>query len=217
MATRGRPLDRAAEAVARMRVAIGRELREARRNAGLSQRAAGRAAGMSHSQVGRLERAQMMDPSLGQLTRLATVVGLDLTVRAYPSSDAVRDAGHTRLLERLRRRLHSSVRWRTEVPLPLVRDLRAWDAMAMGIDWQLPIEAETRIVDSQALQRRLALKMRDAGADRLILLVADTPANRVALSGAGAGLHQMFPMSTGKVLAALRDGACPGESGIVVL
>lgn len=172
---------------------------------------------MSHSQVGRLERGEVLDPSIGQLTRLATVVGLDLTLKAYPSSDAVRDAGQVRLLERLRIRLHASIRWRTEVPLPDARDLRAWDAMAIGDGWRIPIEAETRFTDGQALQRRLATKMRDGGVDRLVLLVAETRSNRAALIGAGAGLQQMFPLQQRAVLTALRDGEDPGGSGIVIL
>lgn len=215
--TRGRPLDRANESLGRMRISIARELRDARRNAGLSQRSAGGSAQMSHSQVGRLERGEVLDPSIGQLTRLATVVGLDLTLKAYPSSDAVRDAGQVRLLERLRIRLHASIRWRTEVPLPDARDLRAWDAMAIGDGWRIPIEAETRFTDGQALQRRLATKMRDGGVDRLVLLVAETRSNRAALIGAGAGLQQMFPLQQRAVLTALRDGEDPGGSGIVIL
>jgi transcriptional regulator with XRE-family HTH domain len=205
------------EALARMRISIGRELRDARRNAGLSQRVAGGSARMSHSQVGRLERGEVLDPSIGQLTRLATVVGLDLTLKAYPSSDAVRDAGQVRLLERLRARLHASINWRTEVPLPDARDLRAWDAMAIGDGWRMPIEAESRFTDGQALQRRLAIKMRDGGVERLVLLVADTRANRAALMGAGEGLQQMFPLKQGVLLAALRSGTDPGGSGIVIL
>lgn len=172
---------------------------------------------MSHSQVGRLERGLVLDPPLGQLVRLAAIVGLDLTLKAYPSSDAVRDAGHVRLLERLRNVLHPSLRWRTEVPLPDKRDLRAWDALAIGAGWRIPIEAETRLNDSQALQRWLATKMRDGSEDRLVLLVADTRANRAALAGGGAGLVQMFPLKAATILDALRNGADPGGSGIVIL
>ena len=72
-------------------------------------------------------------------------------------------------------------------------------------------------MDGQALQRRLATKMRDAGVERLVLLVADTRANRAALMGAGAGFQQMFPLPARAVLSALRDASEPAGSGIVIL
>jgi transcriptional regulator with XRE-family HTH domain len=172
---------------------------------------------MSHSQVGRIERGDIQDPSIGQLVRLAAALGMDLTVRAYPVADAIRDAAHVRLLDRLRRELPSSVTWRTEVPLPEPGDRRAWDAVIAGSGWRVHVEAETRIADMQALQRRLTIKIRDGGADRLILLVARTRANRAALAGSGGSLLAQFPLPERDVLAALRKGMDPGASGVVCL
>jgi hypothetical protein len=142
---------------------------------------------------------------------------MDLTVRAYPVADAIRDAAHVRLLDRLRRELPSSVTWRTEVPLPEPGDRRAWDAVIAGSGWRVHVEAETRIADMQALQRRLTIKIRDGGADRLILLVARTRANRAALAGSGGSLLAQFPLPERDVLAALRKGMDPGASGVVCL
>ena len=79
-------------------------------------------------------------------------------LRAYPAGDPIRDAGHTRLLDRLRRDLASGLQWRSEVPLPIEGDLRAWDAVIGGPGWRLMVEAETLIDDVQALERRLALE-----------------------------------------------------------
>ena len=75
----------------------------------------------------------------------------------------------------------------------MTQDQRAWDAVittvAQAGDGRprrclIGVEAETRLRDLQALQRRLALKRRDGGVDRVILLVADTRSNRAILLGA---------------------------------
>ena len=145
----------------------------------------------------------------------AAVVGLDLVIRTYPRGDPIRDAGHARLLERFRQRLHASLSFRTEVPLPIPGDLRAWDAVIDGPGWHLPVEAETVLTDSQALDRKLALKLRDGQFDHVILLVADTSRNREAL--ASMPLTARFSMSSRAVLAALREGRDPGASGLVIL
>lgn len=198
-------------------MAIGRELREARVTASLSQREVGLTVGMSHSQVSRIERGQLPKVTVDQLCRLAVAVGLELSVRLYPGSDPIRDVAHVRLLERLRRELHPSLTWRTEVPLPIPGDLRAWDAVVGGTGWQVAVEAETKVVDAQALQRRIARKRRDGEVGLVILLVADTARNREGLAASGAGFAAMFPGSTRSVLEALRRGIEPARSGIVIL
>jgi hypothetical protein len=106
--------------------------------------------------------------------------------------------------------------WRTEVPLPITGDRRAWDAGIYGDTWWRPIEAETVRDDGQALERRLSLKCRDGGVDGAILLVADTPRNRAALKSM-ASLQADAPLRTGAVLAALTAARDPGASGIVLL
>jgi len=185
--------------------------------AGLSQRDVGRAVGMSHSQVSRIERGELAYVTMDQLARLAVAVGLELSVRVYPAADPIRDAAHVRLLERLRRQLHPSLSWRTEVAIPIAGDLRAWDAIVGGRNWRVAIEAETRIGDAQALQRRLARKVRDGGVEHVTLLVGDTARNREALAGSGGGLAAMFPGSARAVLEALRNGVDPGRNAIVTL
>jgi DNA-binding XRE family transcriptional regulator len=56
MATRDRPIDRANRVAASLVAATALELREARINAGLSQRAVADAARVSHPTVSRIER-----------------------------------------------------------------------------------------------------------------------------------------------------------------
>jgi hypothetical protein len=120
------------------------------------------------------------------------------------------------LLERLHRDLHPSLRWHTEVPFPNPGDLRAWDAVTGRDHWRLGIEAETVIDDTQALDRKIALKVRDGGVDRVLLLVTDTPRNRRALAAAGAAFADL-PLRSRELLASLRVGREPTGSGIVLL
>ncbi|MFL5725188.1 MAG: hypothetical protein ACJ77F_02520 [Chloroflexota bacterium] len=147
-------------------------------------------------------------------------MGQDLVLKSYPAGDPIRDRAQLGLLERLRVRLHPTLRWRTEVPLPVEGDLRAWDAEIRGGDtrsWRARVEAETHVADGQALARKLALKLRDDPDGHLILLVADTRANRLALMTLGPGLKAMLPVHTRPILTALGHGREPPGSGIVVM
>lgn len=147
---------------------------------------------------------------------VGAVLGLSVSLRAYPAGDPIRDAAHSKLLERFRRRLHPSLRWRTEVPLPNAGDPRAWDAVVSGIEWRDAVEAETGVDDAQALERRVELKRRDGAMDHVILLIADTRRNRDALVAAPAAFAA-FPLRTRQILGALGAGRDPGNSGIVLI
>src|SRR5215207_1996834 len=217
MATRDRPLDRANRTANAMVAAAADELRRARTNGGLIQRDVAQAAGVSHATVSRIERAASPEASLIVLARLASVVGLKPSLRFYPDGDPIRDVAHVRLLERLHGRLHPDLRWRTEVPLLIPGDLRAWDATIVGAGFGVGVEAETRLRDLQAAARRTNLKQRDGELDHVILLVADTRANRLALRLGAADLGTAFPVAQRDCLRALREGRDPGGSAIIVL
>lgn len=174
---------------------LGREVREARIAAGLSQQTLARAAGLSHPTISRIERGRAGSVPIARLARLLSLVGLDLTARAYPRSDALRDAAHERLLGQFLAYVGPPLTWRREVPLPARGDPRAWDALIAGSGESTAVEAETRVVDAQALQRRLQIKLRDGGAARLILLVADTRTNRAAIREAAFALADAFPLA----------------------
>jgi len=194
--------------------------RLARTGAGLSQEEVGRAIGSSHARVGRFERGDVEYPDLEFLSAYCAVLGLDLSLRAYPAGDPIRDRAQLALLERLRKRLHPSLRWRTQVPLPIERDLRAWDAEIRGPQsgrWRALVEAETRVADGQALERRLTLKLRDDPDGHLILLLSDTRTNRAALRSIRDGLMELLPLGTRDLLAAFSAGRDPGAGGIVVM
>jgi hypothetical protein len=145
------------------------------------------------------------------------VLGYELAVRPYPAGDPIRDAAHVALLERLRVRCHRSLVWRTEVPLPLPGDLRAWDATISAEAFRAAVEAETRLRDLQALDRRLALKERDGGLDCLILLVLDTRANRAVVRAHADMLAMRFPVPGVRALELLGAGVDPGGNSLILL
>jgi transcriptional regulator with XRE-family HTH domain len=217
MGTKQRAADVGAERARSIVIDLGREIRLARTDHGLSQRAVGQAVGISASQVSRVERAQARCLSIRQAARLLAVVGLELSARAYPAGAPIRDAAHRGLLERLRARVAPTVRWRFEVPLD-ARGGRAWDAVLHFRDVAVAIEAETRPRDIQALQRRLAVKLRaDAGVSAVILLLSDTRYNRRLLREHGEALQTGLPAGGASILAALAEGRAPSEGGIVLL
>ncbi len=135
----------------------------------------------------------------------------------YPAGLPLRDRAHHALLERFRSQLPAALRWQSEVPLHISGDLRAWDGVVSTKDWQIAVEAETRLHDLQALERRIALKQRDSAGTAVILLVNDTRANRLVLRAARESLRALAPLDTRTVLGALRAGRRPPASGIVVL
>ena len=96
------------------------------------------------------------------------------------------------------------------MPLPIPGDQRAWDATTELWRLRVGIEAETGPSDLQALERRLALKVRDGGVDRLILVLADTRANRKLIRDAGAALRSLFPVQGAPALVAIRSKGDPG-------
>jgi transcriptional regulator with XRE-family HTH domain len=220
MGTHDRRADRGRRRARRDMAKAGEEHRIARVNAGLSLRDCATASGSSHQQLIRFEHGALDRVSIADLGAWCSVVGLDLAVRTYPAGDPIRDRAQLALLERLRLRLHPSLRWRTEVPFPIEGDLRAWDAEIRGREprpWRARVEAETHIADGQALERKLARKLRDDPGGHLVLLAADTRANRRALATLSAGLRELLPSGTRDVLRALADGREPAGSGIVIL
>lgn len=217
MATRRNLVGEATWASRFLRSTIGREIREARLGAGLSLAAAGRAVGMSHSQFGRIERAALPNVTVDQFCRAASAVGLKIVVRAYPDGDPVRDAAQLALLERFRRRVPPEIPFRTEVPLPIPGDRRAWDGVLEAPNGPVAVEAESRLGDLQAMERRLALKCRDGGIDRVILLVNDTAANRRVVRLHLDALRVRFPLAGREVLAALHAGEAPASNGLIML
>src|SRR5262245_28402281 len=199
-----------------LRTEVGREVRESRLAGGISLRTAAAAVGLSHSQFGRIERAELPNVSVEQLCRACAAVGLRFAGRAFPHGDPVRDRAQLALISRFRTRLPQRIAVRSEVPLPIERDPRAWDLVLAVKPDPAAVKAETRLRDVQALLRRLALKQRDGGISCVILLVNDSPANRRTLALHAADLRAGFPLSGREILASLDRTQTPSANGIVV-
>lgn len=112
-----------------------RELREGRLDRGLGGGDVARAVGISPAQYSRIERGLTDSLSITQASTMLAVVGLELSVRAYPAGEPLRDVAHAALIGRFRASLHSSLPLQTEVPFPSPEDRRAWDVVVMGADW----------------------------------------------------------------------------------
>ncbi len=132
MGTKCRHVDRGTDRGVDLIRRAGRETREARVDRGLSLRAVGGAVGLSESQVSRIERGLVARVSVIDLARLHAVVGLELSLKSYPSGQPIRDAAHVALLEDFRAHLHRTLTWSVEVPIPLPGDRRSWDALING-------------------------------------------------------------------------------------
>src|SRR5436190_13184712 len=217
MGPRERRTGRGDRLASRSLVAIGGELREARLQAGLIQRRVSALVGISSAEVSRIEHGRAPRVPYRNLALIASVLGLDLPLRAFPNGARVRDAGQLRLLAAFRAILPAGIRYRSEVPIGSDGDLRAWDAVIDGRGWSLPVEGETHIRDSQALRRRLALKCRDGGVDRMVLVVADTRHNRHVLRVAADEFAEAFPVPGRRAVASLRMGDPPSGSSIVLV
>lgn len=147
---------------------------------------------------------------------MAAVLGLQLNVGLYPDGDPVRDAAHLALIERFRARLSSAVVVRTEVPIPMDGDRRSADLVLACATSRIVVEAETRLDDIQAFERRLSAKQRDLKIARAILLVADTRHDRHVIR-LHPELGERFPATMRSSLVALARGDPPAGDALVIL
>ncbi len=217
MGTIERVVERANERAARATANAGSELRAARRDRNLSLARVGAAIGISAAAVSRIERGMAPEVSVRRLAQLAEAVGLELSLRLYAGGAPIRDAAHARLLARFRGSLHPTLRWVTEAPFPTPGDQRAWDALLSGSTWRYDVEAETAPRDVQALARRLAVKLRDGGADGILLVLPRTRRVREFLAVGNGLLDPSFPIAGATALARLAAGLDPGGSAIVLV
>lgn len=196
---------------------IGRELRLARIQGGMTQGQVARRIGTSASRVSRFETGQIADVSTTWIYRLAAAVGMRAWLRAVPGGRRLLDQPQLALLGRLRDRVHRAWQWQLEEAVPRPNDMRAADAVLSIPGCRIVVEAITRLADFQAQLRACQLKARDLGADRLVLLVSATSANREALRVAGPVVTAALPIGTRRALAALADGRDPGGDAVIVL
>ena len=193
------------------------ELRDGRLDRGLGGADVARAVGVSPSQYSRIERGLTASLSIEQTSVLLAAVGLELTLSVFPGGQPLRDAAHVALLGRFRACLHQSVRFMTEVAFPTPGDRRAWDVVVVGKDRRHGVEAETRPRDRQALERRLALKLRDGDVSSMSLLLLDSRNDRDFVRAHREVLAERFPLPGRRCLELLRAGIDPGANSVILL
>jgi transcriptional regulator with XRE-family HTH domain len=217
MGSRERAIDIGAARGRALTVEILSELRGARLDRNLTERDVARTLGISPSQYSRIERGLTRGITMDQASVLLASVGMDLSVRAYPSGEPLRDTAHAALIERLRALVHRSLRVLTEVPFPNPGDRRAWDVVIAGVAWRHGYEAETRPRDRQALERRIALKARDGDVDAVSLVLLDSRYNRAFVRAHDDALRMRFPVPARRALESLRAGENPGGGSVILL
>jgi transcriptional regulator with XRE-family HTH domain len=217
VANRTNPLHEANRLTSWQLQEIGREVRVARLTAGKTQRGVASSVGTSIARISRIERGLVSAISVRQLGRVAASVGLKLYIRAFPAMRRLLDQPQIDLLTALRERASPAWRWRVEVPIPIAGDLRAADAVATIPGCSVLVELWTRLADWQAQSRAALLKQRDLGAQRLLIVLKATHANREAVRQAGSAARASLPLGSREILRALADGRDPGDNGILFL
>jgi transcriptional regulator with XRE-family HTH domain len=193
------------------------DLRTARYVLNLTQRRLGSVIGVSASEISRRELGGSRRLTGERLAEHGAAVGLKLSVKLWPVGGGVRDAGQAKLIGSFVARVGRPWRVTLEAPVPIAGDLRAVDALMVRGPARIAVEAITRLADLQAQLRAAQLKARDIGATRLILVVADTNANRAVLVRIRTSLVEAFDLDTRRLLADLAAGRDPGRDGIIVL
>jgi len=217
MSSRVSPLREAARLASWILRDLGRELRVARMTAGATQWEIGRRMGRSASYVSRVENGVVAGVKVTDLTRHAAAVGLKPWFRLFPAARRPLDAPQLAALHRFRERLSAAWAVAVEVPVPIAGDLRAADAVISIPGCRCLIEVITRLADWQAQVRAARLKHRDLGADRLVLVIADTTTNRRHLRSIPEAALSDFPLRTRDAFVALRTGTDPGADAIVLV
>ncbi|MFN8631726.1 MAG: hypothetical protein U0838_15840 [Chloroflexota bacterium] len=155
--------------------------------------------------------------SVADATALLAAVGLDVSVKTYVGGNPAGDAASTALLERLHSQIHPALGWQTEVPFPILRDRRAWDAVITGTDWRIGVEAETHARTTAARRSSEDSRSRrvtGAPCPSCCCSLGRSPMAREAHSDA---LQRRFPVPQREALAALRAGRPPAGDAMILL
>jgi transcriptional regulator with XRE-family HTH domain len=217
MPIRQSPISEAARRASHPLDEVIRDVRLARVEAGLTQADVAAAVGVSRPQLDSIEIGRRV-PSVQLLARLSAVVGLELSLRVFPAGAPLRDAGHLRLLARFLSLIGN--RWHTRAEAPVSsdpRDHRAFDMVLTAGTQRVAVEAVSRLVAADSQVRRIMLKLQVARVDAVILVLADTRHNRLAIAAAAPTLRASFPLGPRAVFARLREGRAPAANGIVLV
>jgi transcriptional regulator with XRE-family HTH domain len=218
MTTRTRALDEARRRTTRITHELGDELRAARHAAGLTQRTVASAIRSSQAEVSRRERGHVPGFGLRHLVLHAAAVGMRVSVKTWPSGGAIRDAAQARYVAALVARIGRAWNMTLEHPMPIPGDLRALDILLRSDAGTATVAVEviTRLSDLQAQIRAAELKVRDARATRLVIVVAATHANRRAVAASRAAIVASFDLDARQVLGDLALGRVPPRDALVL-
>jgi transcriptional regulator with XRE-family HTH domain len=207
--------------------AIGRSLRDLRTDAGLSIAAVAREAGIDRSFLSRIERGDRA-AGVAVLTGIATVLGADLSVKAYPNTGPrIRDRFQAPMEETLIRALDG--RWIPDPEVVVVHPARGVIDLVLTdrVDPLLvasELQSEVRRLEQQIRwhrEKELSLPSADlwrfataggpAATSRLLVL-RSTRATRELANRYASTLRAAYPARTRDVIAALRtpDAPWPG-------
>jgi transcriptional regulator with XRE-family HTH domain len=217
MTSRERRMDRADRLMQRDLEEVGAELRRARLRAGLSLKTVAAAMGSTPSTVLRDEMARSAGLPPATLARHAAAVGLRARLRVFPEGAAIHDAGQVALIRDLRARIGHPEAWAFEVPIPIPGDRRAFDAVLTYPEGRIGLEFYTRLADAQAQLRQARLKQRDAGLERLVIVVRASSTNRRLLREGLAAVLEECPGGTRHTMASLAAARLPAANGVILL
>jgi transcriptional regulator with XRE-family HTH domain len=193
------------------------ELRVARQEAGISQRALAAEVGWYQSELNRLELFRLETISIVRLAEIASVLGLKLSASLHPFGEASRDQGQQSVYARFRPLVAAPYALTREVPFPGVGDLRSWDAMLKLDALLVGVELETRVRDIQACVRKIRAREQHGGADEILLVLADTRHNRRIVEELRETLGPRYATPPSALLAALRNGTRMPGSGVILV
>jgi transcriptional regulator with XRE-family HTH domain len=197
---------------------IGAELALACAESRLTERHLARRAGVARSTVRRIIAG---DPGV-QLDTLSTITaaaGLDLVTRAYPGRrPSLHDSGQLTVAEALVRIV--SPTWQPRLEVTAGDHGRAADLVLFGPDEIIDLEIERLAVDYQAQYRsdagkRDVLASRHSRPVRLVLVIEDTPHNRLVLAPHMQLIRRQLPKESRAILNAIRSGRPLGADGLL--
>jgi len=198
---------------------FGSELRIARLNAGLSQRAVATRAGVTQQLVSDAERG---DTGIGLeiRCRLVAAVGHELSWKLFPvASVPLRDSGQLELAQAIIRSLPPGISARVEVPVA-AGDPRAADLLISGPAELIHVEIERSLVDFQAQVRAAQLKRQELATRashpvRLVMAMPDSTRARAVVAAIENVVRANFPITSRQVAMALRTGTPIGGDGLL--
>ena len=208
-----------------VRRALGRDIRQLREDAGVSQSALARHAEISQPELSRIE-AGLVSPSLETLERIAVALGADLRLLIVPGAGVpIRDRYQAPIIEALLRLLHQ--RWKRFLEVPIHRPVRG----VVDLVLHDPGQPITIASEAQSLIRRVEQQLRwhnlkadglragselplgDAPVSRLLIL-RDTPANDRLVQAFRDTFANHYPAKPDTALKALTtaDEPWPGPA-----